>query len=147
VVIPDPEPGLIRVTLTGDWTNAGLIDAAVMIESGKEKIPAHAAKGKVVEGQTIAVTVTVPPGVSELSAVLRWKEDWGRYPTADLDLIATDPMAVVFLDGATISSPERLEVPSPAAGVWTFNVDGFLVFGEAHWELIVLADGQPLKKN
>jgi hypothetical protein len=31
--IPNPEPGLMRVTLNGDWTNASHIDASVTVES------------------------------------------------------------------------------------------------------------------
>jgi hypothetical protein len=145
----DPEPGLMRITLSGDHTNASPIEAAVTIESGKEKLPKNTATGKLVEGQQAVVTVTVPPGVGRLSAVLRWNGDWSRYPTNDLDLIPSDPHGVPqSLDGATINAPERVDIMNPEAGNWMFLVDGFAIYDNAqeHWELAVVADGIRLKQ-
>jgi hypothetical protein len=145
-VFTDPEPGLMRVTLTGDWTNASPIHASVTIESGKEKLPKNTATGKLVEGQQLSVSVVVPPGVGTLSALLRWTGDWSRYPTNDLDLYATDADGTAF-EAATVDAPERFEVAGPGAGTWSFLVDGFTIYDSLeNWELVVLADGVRLKR-
>jgi hypothetical protein len=79
---------------------------------------------------------------------LRWKGDWSRYPTSDLDVYAFDADDFIFFDGATLNSPEDYVIDEPTAGPMTFLVDGFTVFkGDDKWELSVLADGKLVKKN
>jgi hypothetical protein len=57
---------------------------------------------------------------------LSWRSDWGRYPTADLDLLIVNPLgettAITSLD-----SPERVSIPAPVPGEWKISVHGFAI--------------------
>ena len=81
--IANPETGIMRVTVNGDWTNAGAIGASVSIFSITNPIPGFTEQGKLLDGQTLVFPVTVPPGASVAEFRLGWREDWGQFPTND----------------------------------------------------------------
>ena len=142
-VVNDPEPGIMRVTVNGDWTNAGTISANVSIVSVTDPLPQFTRQGKIVAGQAIAVPVTIPPGTSKAEFRLTWREDWGSYPANDLDLFLIRPNNTVVLNGATASSPESATITSPEAGVWTAVVVGFEInTGDDKYELRIALDGR-----
>lgn len=144
--IPDPEPGLIRVTASGDWTNANEVSADVTISSTTVKQPKGSVKGKLSEGQRHTFTFDVPAGTSSLDVLARWKDDWSKYPTDDLDVVLVRPDLTTIVDGATLDSPERATVASPAAGMWQVIVEAFEVpKGQADYNLTVSLDGQVVK--
>ncbi len=126
-VVPNPENGLLRVTATGDWTNASPVDVSVNIFSLHESTPGLTAQGKLTDGEVDVIPFSVPPGASSLSARLAWKDDYGRYPTNDLDLILVDPNFNVYFGGASLDSPETVEIAGPADGEWLALVDAFLI--------------------
>ena len=118
----------------------------MIIEEDRNAQGGVTAKGKVGQGDTDTVHVEVPAGTSDLVCETSWKENWGAYPTDDIDMIVTDPSSALFFDGATGDSPERLEVSSPVAGTWRFDIEGFTVHGEhggprSKYELRCDADG------
>jgi hypothetical protein len=54
------------------------------------------------------------------------------------------PLGEPNFDGATLDSPERVELAAPMAGTWTVIVNGFTVSEDgkdSKWELRVTADG------
>ena len=109
------------MTVMGDWTNAGRVQADVQISTQKsglaKKKPIN---GKVTQDQVNLHTLKVSPGTSELTLMLDWSSDWSEWPTNDLDLFAYDPSgALVSFDGATLNAPERLTIADPMPGTWT----------------------------
>ncbi len=155
-VIDQPQTGLVRVALQGDWTNAGRVSADVTIRRRNGDRSKKTASGKIRQGQTIPVEVVVPAGVSKLVFDLHWKGNWSRYPTNDVDMILLDPNGAANFDGATIGSPERAEIANPKPGIWTVLVDGFTITpdpdesnGDAkdQWRLSVSADGSVLRQQ
>ncbi|MCI0423498.1 MAG: S8 family serine peptidase, partial [Acidobacteria bacterium] len=144
--VNNPEPGILRVTVNGDWTNAGQISADVTVFSVTDPLPQFTSEGKIEQFQTLAFPVNIPTGISKAEFRLGWREDWGNYPTADLDLILVNPASVVNVAGATASSPEFVQVNNPAAGTWLVLVDGFEIHtGTDKFELRVSLDGKVVK--
>jgi Subtilase family len=143
----NPETGLMRITVGGDWTNAGTISADVAIFSTTEAIPQFSAQGQVVEQQTLVFPIVIPSGVSQAEFRLIWREDWGRYPTNDLDLFVIRPNGLTNLDGATSSDPEVVRLNNPVAGTYTAVIRGFDVpTGSDKYEFRVSLDGKVIKK-
>jgi len=140
LVAANPGTGLLRVAVMGDWTNAGSIAADMHIEAVSAKRPKITERDRVVEGDFRGYVVNVPEGTEQANFELHWQQDWGRFPTDDLDLIVLDPNGVPvielnaddipFLPGATFSAPERVVVNDPMPGEYTIFVDGFTVWGE-----------------
>jgi hypothetical protein len=140
--IDDPEPGLIRVSVNGDWTNAGRISASVSIYSLTDPVAGKTASGKIRTGQLLAFPVVVPAGTTVADFRLGWREDWGQYPTNDVDLILVRPNGTVDFGGATLSNPEHVAVHTPASGTWLVLVDGFdIATLEDKFDLRVALDG------
>ncbi len=128
-VFTDPQHGLLRLAVMGDFTNAGKVRAKITI-SAQEQEPVRAlVKQHIRDGQIDSYPITVAPGTSSLNFELSWKGDWGRFPVNDLDLILIDPAGNLFFDGATLRIPEKVQVPDPVAGVWNVIVDGFELNG------------------
>ena len=127
-VFPEPDTGLMRVTVLGDWTNAGRISTDLSIQEITAPLPKKDFKGSVAEGEVKTHTVNIPAGTSSVTFGLSWDGDWGAYPTNDLDLIVRSPGGVLNFTGATLDSPETVTIANPQAGNWTIFVDGFTVF-------------------
>jgi hypothetical protein len=145
--IPQPEQGIMRVTLSGDWTNASPIGATVTIRSVSQIEPGLTLQNKIADGQTYAVPFTVPEGAQQLTAKLQWEGDWSSYPTNDIDVILRRPDGTLVTSGATLNAPERVSIAAPAAGSWVAYVDGFTVStsGGDRFKLQILVDGQVVK--
>ena len=145
-VIPNPETGLMRVTLNGDWTNASPIGATVNIISLTDSIPQFTTQDKITNGSLRVFPFQVSPGAKKLDVRLGWRADWGSYPTNDIDLILIDPNGAADLDGATLNNPEQAVVANPQSGSWIALIDGFTVnTGEDKSELRIELDGRVLK--
>ena len=142
-VIADPEPGLLRATVLGDWTNASPIGVDVRIASVTEKEPRKVTARSVIgQDQVLDYSVDIPSGVAEAVFQLRWRNDWSQYPTSDIDVYAIAPDGTVISDGATLDSPEEVTITGPAPGTWTFVVDGFEIATRNDlFELRVILDG------
>lgn len=123
------DTGVMRVTVLGDWTNAGTISADLSIEKVGHRAPRHDIKGDITQGQQKIYTFNVPTGATQASFRLSWDRDWGAYPTNDIDLILVDPNGVPEYAGATLNSPEAAVIANPTPGTWTVVIDGFTVYG------------------
>ena len=164
IKVPNPQSGLVRLAIQGDWTNAGAVSADVVIERKRSIQGPPTAFGVVAEGEVKVIEFDVPSGKANLTVETFWDKDWASYPTDDLDMYLFDPNGDIVLDttgappGATLDSPERTEVTKPIAGTWTALVAGFTVHDDGHGQkghvcarpnflLRAKADGVRLKAN
>jgi hypothetical protein len=144
-VIPNPEPGIVRVTVNGTWTNVDSVsaDLAIFPTAGPE--PGHTAQGQISESDFFTIPVEIPAGVEAAEFRFTWAEDWSRYPTSDVDMFLVGPSLGDFFDGTTIDVPEVVGVSNPTPGTWLVFLLGFEVSVTSdRYELRVLADGQLL---
>lgn len=145
-VVSNPETGLMRITISGDSTNAGLISADVAVFSPTEAIPQLSTQGKITDQQQLAFPLAIPNGVSRAEFRLGWREDWGHYPSADLDVILVSPTGDVTSDGATLNNPEVAAVNDPMPGNWSVLVSGSNIpLATDKFELRVTLDGRVVK--
>jgi subtilisin family serine protease len=146
-VVDSPETGIMRISVNGDWTNAGTISANVSVVSTTEPLPKFTAHGRISTGETLAFPITVPSGTDNVEFRTGWREDWGNYPTNDIDMIIIAPNGSTNLDGATAANPEVVSIDNPAAGQWLVLVDGFEVSsGSDKFEFRAALDGIVIKK-
>ena len=145
--ISNPDLGLMRVTLSGDWTNGSPISASVAISSERTKTPGKSAQHRIQEGETFAYSFVVPPGTARLDAQLEWDKDWGSYPTNDLDLFLIPPSGPPNFDGSSLNVPELAGIDNPVAGTWIAIVDGFSISSRRgdKFGLRLVADGKVIK--
>jgi hypothetical protein len=127
--IQNPQTGLVRVALQGDWTNGGQVSAFVTITRERESDGPPTSTAIIEQDETDLVEVDVPAGTQQAVFELSWLQNWARYPTNDLDLVLVSPTGTVIQSGATLNSPERVTINNPAAGRWTAAIIGFTVHG------------------
>jgi hypothetical protein len=145
-VVPNPETGLMRVSVNGDWTNASSVGATVNIFSVTDPAPQFTSQGRLLDGEIRVVPFQVSAGALKLDARLGWRQDWGSYPSNDIDLILIDPNGHLDVDGATLNNPEATSIKDPRAGNWLAVVHGFFVPSvEDKFELRIAVDGKVLK--
>jgi len=148
IVIDDPEPGIMRITLMGDSTNASNVSADVSVTSSKDSLPKTTVQGKIRGGDNLFFPIDIPAGVSVAQFDLRWDQDWGHYPTNDLDMYLYDPNGGINGSGATLNSPEEVVITNPIPGTWYVLVQGFAVATKTdNFVLSVVLDGKPVKKD
>jgi hypothetical protein len=152
----DPEPGIMRITIMGDYSNAGTISADVTVTSTRDPRTAVSADGTIRNERIVAIPIDIPSGVQEAKFHLEWTGDWGKYPTNDIDLLFGDPAGQCALpvenrppfcfEGATLRSPEIVTVNNPTPGAWTVYIIGFAVpTRKDEFKLRVFLDGQVVK--
>ena len=115
------EPGLMKLSLSGDFVNQAAVGARVRIarENRKPPLPRPLARLPLENADSDYVLfLDVPPGVATATFDLTWGRDWSRFPTSDVDLLLLSPKGAVVFDGATLNAPERAVVRSPEAGTW-----------------------------
>jgi hypothetical protein len=158
IIFDNVQPGLMRVSVQGDWTNAGTISADLVITRERRDPGDDTVDGRIAQGGLVAIPFVVRAGATSLGLMLSWEGDWGRYPTNDLDLLVQSPAGVVNQTGATLDSPERVSIANPAPGVWLAFVNGFTVHAgiddddhgeqrarKERWELRVDINGHRLR--
>ena len=123
------EPGLMKVTVQGDWTNNGNVGATVTIRRFDFKSTSDPGR-RIQPGETILVPFEIPPGTNRAAFELGWLHNWTRFPTNDLDMFLCTPGHVLHRDfsGATLDSPEYLAVNNPTPGSWHVMVVAYGVF-------------------
>jgi len=146
--VDNPEAGMMRITVNGDWTNAGTVSADVAVLSVTDAVPQLSSQGKIANQEMVTIPVNVPAGVAKAEFRLSWREDWGNYPSADLDLILIAPGGALNFAGATINNPENAVVNNPAPGTWVAVVSGFEIHTDSDkYELRVALDGKVVKQH
>lgn len=126
-VVDNPQTGLVRVALQGDWTNAGRVSATVTITRERRLGVFSSAVGSIEQDEVIPFEVDVPSGAASLVFEAAWLQNWSRYPTNDLDLILLAPDGSAIGGGATLNSPERVAIANPMPGRWTAILVGFTI--------------------
>jgi subtilisin family serine protease len=144
--INNPEPGIVRITLSGSYTNEKSVSADVAVSSFTNPTPGHTTKGTIDNHEQIVFPVTIPQGVSVAEFRLSFRDNWGAYPTSDLDMILFDPNLNTNTDGAHLNSPEKATVLNPIPGTWLVLIKGFdIPAGSDKYELRVALDGKVIK--
>ena len=144
--VNNPESGVMRVTVSGSWTNAGKVSATVGVSSFSESVPKVTTGGHIQNHEQIVFPITISPGVSRADFLLMFREDWGNYPTSDLDMIVYDPNLNAHTEGASLNDPETFTIANPAPGTWLVLIDGFnIASGSDKFELRVSLDGKVVR--
>jgi hypothetical protein len=134
------EPGLMKLSLIGDYSNEAPVSFKVRIqrENYAEPLQNRIANGIVKDGDSILVPVEIPEDISEATFDLTWHRDWSMFPTSDVDMLIINPDGyLVNVDGATGSAPERAIIAAPEAGTWYVLIDGYEVFKPDNWDLFL----------
>jgi len=129
ITVDNPQTGVLRLAVMGDWTNAGNVSIDVSFSSATSEPSKKSAHGKVAQNEQLVDGLYIPDGTTQVVFELSWKNNWGAFPTDDIDLILLDPNFAVNFGGATFSSPERVVIDNPTAGVWTSIIQGYTVHG------------------
>jgi hypothetical protein len=124
------EPGLMKFTLIGDYSNEEPVSFQVRItrENGREPIHKkyRISNGEIGTDDYIFVPVQIPEGVSTATFDLTWHRDWSKFPTSDIDMIILDPsFAFASFEGVTGNSPERAVIETPTPGTWYVWLIGY----------------------
>ena len=145
-VFDNPQTGLVRVALQGDWTNAGKVSADLTIRRVRSRAGRASAHGTIREGDLVPLEVGVPAGTLEARFETHFLRSWAYYPTSDIDMLLVDPDGAVSTVGSTLSSPERVVVHKPTPGTWTVLVSAFALPAEPdYFWLYAKADGIRLR--
>lgn len=127
--VVNPQTGIIRAALMGDWTNVGKVSATIQISSTQRRLVRPYVRGSLRDEETDIFRLRVGRNVKQLNFELSWWGDWNSYPPHDIDLIVLDPNDEPYFDAATLNIPERLSIDDPARGRWTILVTGFMLHG------------------
>ncbi|KAA3657162.1 MAG: T9SS C-terminal target domain-containing protein [Calditrichaeota bacterium] len=140
--------GIIRLTVMGDYTNAGRVKANVYIEElNQSPTVSPVVSGSISEGYSHLYGFTIESEKTDVDLALVWDHDWASYPTNDLDLIIWDITngGVLFDLAASLDTPERLTLASLPAGQYIVEVNGFTVWDDME-SYTLYADLQALAK-
>jgi hypothetical protein len=135
------EPGLMKLSLIGDYSNEAPVSFKVRITRENDKTRPQGDlvdRGWIKADDSLVVPVEIPNGVTKATFDLLWHRDWSRFPTNDLDMIVFDPaFNPVSFDGATSNAPERAIIGDPSPGTWWILVDGYEVHRPDKYKLYV----------
>ncbi|HEV8198552.1 MAG TPA: S8 family serine peptidase [Candidatus Polarisedimenticolia bacterium] len=140
------EPGVMRVTVTGDWTNAGEMSADLALSVVQVPAPMQTLQGRINEFQTIEFPFTVPPGAQRVEARLSWQNGWEGIPLNDIDLTLLNPYDFPDDQAATLNVPERTLINDPVPGPWKAQIYGFeMPTRTDKFKLRILIDGEVVR--
>ena len=136
------ETGIVRITITGDWTNASPISADLSVETVQTPQPVQSRMGRIVEFETIEIPFTVPAGAKRLEARLSWRGGWEGIPLNDIDLTLVDPYEFPWWGAATLNAPEQTVIVDPPPGPWKAQIYGFeMPTQEDRYKVRIVIDG------
>lgn len=124
------EPGLMKLSLIGDYSNEAPVSFKVRVtrEGFRTPLTDPVFSDFIEMGDSVVVPVDVPAGTDVATFDLAWVRDWSEFPTSDIDMILFDPaFNLASTDGATGNAPERTIVEDPAPGTWYVLIDGYQV--------------------
>jgi len=134
------EPGLMKLSLVGDYSNESPVSFKVRIvrENLREAldIKNRVASGVIKMADYYVFPVDIPEGTAKATFDLVWNRDWASFPTSDIDMIIYDPTFVLAsVDGATANAPERAIIEAPMTGTWYVLIDGYEVNKSDNFDL------------
>ncbi len=126
--VTDPMPGNMRIVVEGDWTNWGTVscDVTVTETEGKENNGGH--KETIGNDEWHAYYIDVPADLGAVVFELWWMHDWSKFPTYDIDMYVIDPDGYLYLDGATLWSPEKQFITDPTPGTYLVLIYGYEIY-------------------
>ncbi len=132
-----PEPGQVRVTFAGGFTNWGRAAGSFTLRAKSGRLPGvDVSEGSVGHDGSWETTVEALPDQAGLELWLSWSHDWRDIPTYDLDFIAYAPDGTPHVGGVSLRSPERTMIVRPAPGTWRIRVfDMGTVVGREYFRL------------
>lgn len=124
------EPGLMKLTLIGDYSNEAQVSFRVRIIRENELTRPEGERissGMVKQDEETWIPVEIPEGTSAATFDLLWHRDWSKFPTSDVDMYFFDPTFafVPVFDGATGNAPERAILEEPMPGTWYVVLVGY----------------------
>jgi serine protease AprX len=134
------EPGLMKLSLIGDYSNEDPVSFRVRIrrENFAEPLQNRVANGVIKDGDSLWVPVEIPEGAGTATFDLTWHRDWSMFPTSDVDMILFDPNgALASFAGATGNAPERAIIDAPLPGTWYVLIDGYEIYKPDNWDLFL----------
>jgi subtilisin family serine protease len=139
------EPGLMKLSLVGDYSNESPVSFKVRVtrENLREplSIKNRIANGVIKMADAQWYAVEIPEGTTMATFDLVWGRDWASFPTSDIDMIIFDPtFAIASFDGATANAPERAILEDPVAGTWYILIDGYEVNKSDNFDLYLTLD-------
>ena len=126
----DIDRGVMRITVLGDWTNAGTVDAQLEIQKihNSNRLGEQITVNRIFPGDNQVYTVEVPEGATVFETSLAWVQDWSTWPTNDLDVIVVAPDGRTYYQGATLDGPEFVRINNPVAGTYELHVIGYTIW-------------------
>ena len=126
------EPGLMKVSLQGDFANESAISFNVRVLREQEissKPERPIAKSVLKTGDIFNIPLEIPADLSRVTFDLVWQRDWQKFPTSDIDMLIYDPAGVLASsDGATGNTPEQAVINNPVPGTWTINIEAIELY-------------------
>ena len=105
------------------WTVTNTLAPVTIAPKGGPLGSAVAGRKTIANGEVQEFTVTIPAGVTKLVAKIGNPSD----PAADLDLSVYNEDGDLVAQQADGDSEEAVSIPTPAAGTYTVEVDGYSV--------------------
>ena len=118
----------MKVSLAGDISNESTVSFKIRIirEAFRKPLKRPVARQVIRADDEFLIPVLIPEGVTTATFDLRWKRNWNRFPTSDIDMVIFDPSGeIASSDGTTLNAPERAVIDSPIGGEWYY----VLVYG------------------
>jgi len=141
------QPGLMKVTLIGDYANEAPISFKMRItrENFKPPLQGLIAEAHIKMGDTFVIPVEIPENTHLAIFDLDFRRNWTKFPTSNIDMLLLDPQSnLVSWDGATLNAPERLVITEPTAGTWSVYIYSPEMYRPDRFELFVnLKSGAP----
>lgn len=137
------EPGLMRVSMSGDYSNQAPVSFKMRVvrENFLQKAGKLVAEKAIAMGDLFRVRVRIPQGTRSATFDLNWYRDWSRFPTSDIDMLVYDPDGnLVSMAGATLNAPERVSVSDPQPGRWQVYIQGYELYRPETVRLYVKTD-------
>jgi subtilisin family serine protease len=132
------EPGLMKVTLVGDYSNESPVSFKMRVTRESDGIN----RGKVIAdspidmGDVVIVPVDIPSGVTAVTFDTVFTRNWSKFPTSDIDMLIFDSdFNLISFEGATLNAPERAVIENPAAGTYYVYIEGFEMYRNDHFKL------------
>lgn len=132
------QPGLMRFSLIGDYSNEAQVSFKVRItrENFRDVLRKPISQNEIRMDDAIVVPFDIPEGTTRATLDLTWHRDWTMFPTSDIDMVVLDPdFNTASLEGATFASPERVVLDNPAAGTWYTLILGYEIYRTDNYEL------------
>jgi hypothetical protein len=141
------QPGLMKVTLAGDFSNEAPVSFKMRVtrENFKSLPGGLVTEADIEMGDTFTIPVEIPENTDKVTFDLNFHRNWTKFPTSDIDMLLFDPdFNLAADDGATLNAPERSVISQPMAGTWYVYIEGSEMYWPDHFKLFMnLESGEP----